>query len=83
MYIYVKLWKKDLKRGVLCHQNFKIRKILTKFRNSDHDPLQMEKGWCKKKSRILRLWLNCDEVEDEIHFFLHCEQKLKLKILFL
>ena len=43
----------------------------TGFRKCYH-PLHMEKCWYNKNPRIPRFKLNCDDVEDETHFFLHC-----------
>jgi hypothetical protein len=49
-------------------KNFNSRKILTKFRISDHK-LEIEIGRYKKVPREQRI---CKVLDDEKHFFLHC-----------
>jgi hypothetical protein len=51
--------------------NFNSRKILTKFRISDHK-LEKEIGRYKKVPREQRICKACKVLDDEKHFFLHC-----------
>jgi hypothetical protein len=51
--------------------NFNSRKILTKFRISDHK-LEIEIGRYKKVPREQRICKTCKVFDDEKHFFLHC-----------
>lgn len=63
----------------LSHPNFETRKNLTKFRTSDHS-LQIEVGRYKKIPREQRFCLSCDQkLDDEYHFFLHCQLNSKLR----
>jgi hypothetical protein len=50
---------------------FNSRKILTKFRLSDHK-LEIEIGRYKKVPREQRICKACKVLDDEKHFFLHC-----------
>ena len=51
--------------------NFNSRKILTKFRISDHK-LEIEIGRYKKVPREQRICKACKVLDDEKHLFLHC-----------
>ena len=52
-------------------KNFNSRKILTKFRISDHK-LEIEIGRYKKVPREQRICKACKVLDDEKHFFLYC-----------
>ena len=56
----------------MTHPNKETRKLITKFRLSDHD-LFIEKGRYLKVKREERKCKKCDLIEDEIHFFLKCK----------
>ena len=51
---------------------FETRKIICKFRTSDH-PLAIETGRYKNIPREFRLCNLCKTLEDESHFFLYCK----------
>lgn len=51
--------------------NSEIRRLICKFRISDHT-LQIESGRYKKIPRELRLCNICNKIEDEAHFILEC-----------
>lgn len=63
----------------LNHPNFEIRKLLTKFRISDH-PLLIETGRYRKLPREERTCIKCkNEIDDECHFFLHCNMNKNIR----
>ena len=62
----------------LSCQKFENRKLITKFRISDHN-LQIEKGRYIKIPREERLCQKCSRIEDECHFFLYCEKNSTLR----
>ena len=55
----------------LSHPNKQYRKNITKFRISDHK-LLIETGRYYKIPREDRLCSVCKKIDDEIHFFIHC-----------
>ena len=68
-----KLRKDDYKTEYyLNFPNTKTRKLICKFRVSDH-PLAIETGRYKNIPRNLRLCSVCNLIDDEIHFFLKCK----------
>lgn len=56
----------------LSHPNKDTRKILTKFRVSDHE-LLIETGRYKKIPREQRKCQVCNNIDDEFHFFFNCK----------
>ena len=72
---FYKLFKTSFgKEPYLDHiKDFRLRKILTKFRCSDHI-LEIEVGRHKKLKVEERICKLCDsgDVESEIHFLAHC-----------
>ena len=58
--------------------NFKTRQLLTKFRVSDHN-LEIEVGRYRNIPRNERLCVNCKRIDDEFHFFLHCDRNILLR----
>ena len=70
-YLYKKL-KKDYKlESSLNTLNFQIRRLITKFRISDHSLI--EKGRYFKIPREERLCHKCKILEDEKQFLLYCD----------
>ena len=53
-------------------QNFNSRQLITKFRISDHN-LEVELGRYKKIPRDQRVCNICNVLDNEEHFFLHCQ----------
>ena len=77
-FLYKKL-KKDYKlEYYLNTSNFQIRRLITKFRISDHS-LLIEKGRYFKIPREERLCHKCKILEDEKHFLLYCEYNKTLR----
>ena len=66
----------------LKNNNFTFRKLLTKFRLSDHN-LGIEVGRYSKIPREQRLSKRCRILDDEKHFFLNCEINSSLRSDFL
>ena len=62
----------------MATSNFEVRKLLTKFRVSDH-PLAIETGRYKNIPRENRLCSTCSKIEDEFHFFIECVQNKTLR----
>ena len=62
--------------------NPEIRRLICKFRISDHI-LEIESGRYKKIPRNLRLCNSCMKIEDEIHFFLDCSINKSIRTQFL
>lgn len=56
----------------LSCKNFEYRKLITKYRISDHN-LFIEKGRYLKIPREERLCKKCKKLEDETHFLLYCD----------
>ena len=66
--------KNEIKFEDFLHNlnNFNSRQLLTKLRVSDHN-LEIELGRYKKIQREHRLCKVCKILDDEEHFFLHCQ----------
>lgn len=69
---------KSLKPSLECKfylksKNFEFRKLITKFRISNHC-LLIEKGRYLKIPRENRICQNCNVIEDEKHFLLECNK---------
>ena len=56
----------------LSHPDKNIRQYFVKFRISEHK-LLIEKGRYLKIPRNKRLCTNCNEIDNEFHFFFNCE----------
>ena len=72
LFLYSKLNTNIEFEKYLSLENFNSRQLLTKFRISDH-ALEVEVGRYKKIPRELRLCKICKLIDDEEHFFLHCQ----------
>ena len=57
---------------LLMITNKESRRKLSKLRSGNHD-LAIETGRYKKQAVEKRLCLNCNKVEDELHFLMECE----------
>ena len=57
---------------LLTITNKESRRKLSKLRCGSHD-LSIETGRYKKQAVEERLCLNCNKVEDELHFLMECE----------
>ena len=79
LYKYLKINEKNY---YLNHPNKEHRKLLAKFRVSDHE-LLIEKGRYTKIPRDQRLCKNCNLIEDEIHFFFQCKNNILVRVQFL
>ena len=79
LFLYSKL-KTELKleEYLKSIRNFKSRQLLTKFRVSDH-LLEIELGRYKNIPREQRLCRKCKVLDDESHFFFHCQINSKLR----
>lgn len=66
----------------LSHPNKEKRKLITKFRISDHD-LLIETGRYKNIPREQRCCTVCNILDDESHFFFNCEINSNLREPFL
>ena len=72
LHLYSKLKSEIIPADYLKVQNFNSRKVLTKFRISDHT-LEVELGRYKKIAREQRLCNICKVLDDEAHFFFNCK----------
>ncbi len=82
LFLYNKL-KSDIKPAeYLKCANSNSRKILTKFRISDHN-LEVELGRYKNIPRELRHCKICKVLDDERHFFFNCQINNSLRTRFL
>ena len=77
LHLYSKL-KHDLnmEEYLIFESSFKNRQLLSKFRTSDHC-LLIETGRHKKIPRQQRLCTLCNTIDDEFHFFLHCNSNIQ------
>ena len=66
------------KEFYLFSKDFDTRRVLSKLRVSDHN-LAIEKGRYFNIPRQDRLCKNCNVVEDESHFLLHCKTNSNLR----
>ena len=79
---FYKIFKKSHEREPYLDfiPDFHIRKIITKFRCSDHI-LEIEKGRHKNKKVEARLCKLCNKsIEDEIHFLNNCDKYNSLRL---
>ena len=70
-----------LENYLIVTPNFENRKLIAKFRCSDHE-LMTEKRRHKKIDVEERLWYMCSEnkLEDKLHFLLECHAYDRIKI---
>ena len=66
------------KEFYLKFHDFSIRKCFTKLRLSDHS-LEIERGRYFKIPRENRLCRNCNVIESEEHFLIHCKLYINLR----
>ena len=78
LFLYKNIKNNLDKEFYLSSNNFDSRRVITKLRVSDHN-LAIEKGRYLKIPRDQRLCLACNEVDDEIHFILHCRLNSNLR----
>jgi hypothetical protein len=67
-----------LEEYLLKETSFKNRQLLTKFRICDHS-LKIEIGRYRNIPKEQRLCDNCKEINNEHHFFLHCNSNKILR----
>ena len=74
LFLYSKL-KSDIKleEYLKSERSFKNRQLLTKFRSSDHNYLEIELGRFKNIPRNQRHCKFCKTLDDEFHFFFDCK----------
>ena len=70
--LYGKLKQSCNSDNYLKHNNFNYRRLISKFRLSDHS-LGIEVGRYKNIPREQRLCKKCKILDDEAHFFFDCE----------
>jgi hypothetical protein len=78
----MKLKSKNKSEFYLKYPDFEIRRLICKFRLSDHS-LAIETGRYKKIPRHLRTCNKCETLDDENHFFLNCKLNEHLRKAFL
>ena len=78
LFLYKQLKSSLSKEFYLSSENFEHRKLITKFRISDHN-LEIEKGRYYKIPREQRLCKSCETIEDEKHFILKCKLNESLR----
>jgi len=68
----------------MSHPNFEFHKLIKKFRICDHN-LEIKLDRYKKVPRNLRIGNFCkySNIDDEFHFFFHCERNCNVRIFFL
>ena len=77
----LKIYKTLKNSGNISEENYlscpklEYRKLITKYRISDHN-LLIEKGRYFKIPREERLCKKCKKIEDETHFILYCENTM-------
>ena len=77
-HLYSKLKSETGFSDYLKIQNFNSRKILIKFRISDHN-LEVELGRYKRIPRDQRHCKVCKVLDDEYHFLFHCQINSNLR----
>ena len=82
LFLYGKIKPNCNSECYLKHNNFTYRKLISKFRLSDHS-LGIETGRYMKIPREQRLCKNCKILDDEKHFFFDCEINSTLRADFL
>ena len=82
LHLYSKLKSEIGLSNYLKIPNFNSRKILTKFRISDHN-LEVELGRYKRIPRDQRHCKVCKVLDDESHFLFHCQINSNLRHIFL
>lgn len=80
IFLYKSLKSDFEKEFYLTYSNFETRKLISKFRISDHS-LEIETGRYKKIPRVQRICQFCDNnnLDDEAHFFFTCELNKQLR----
>ena len=82
LFLYKQLKTSMNKEYYVSSENLEYRKLITKFRISDHS-LEIEKGRHYKIPRENRLCKTCNIIEDEKHFILNCNlNKIPRKTIF-
>ena len=82
LYLYSKLKTDFDQSDYLKLNNYNSRKLLTKFRISDHN-LEVELGRYKKIPREQRTCKVCNILEDKFHFLLNCKINKDIRTNFL
>ena len=82
LYKYIKISKDNTPEYYLTHPNKEKRKLITKFRVSDHD-LLIETGRYQKIPREQRKCKECNILDDEFHFFFNCKLNLSERVPFI
>ena len=82
LFLFKALKSKNKSEFYLKYPDFEIRRLICKFRLSDHS-LAIETGRYKKIPRHLRTCNKCETLDDENHFFLNCKQNEHLRKAFL
>ena len=82
LFLFKALKSKNKSEFYLKYPDFEIRRLICKFRLSDHS-LAIETGRYKKIPRHLRTCNKCKTLDDENHFFLNCKLNEHLRKAFL
>jgi hypothetical protein len=82
LFLFKAFKSKNKSEFYLKYPDFEIRRLICKFRLSDHS-LAIETGRYKKIPRHLRTCNKCETLDDENHFFLNCKLNEHLRKAFL
>ena len=84
LFLYSKIKTNYIIEPFIENSNFENRKLIVKMRISDH-ALEIERGRYNKINREQRICRQChlNVIEDDEHFFFHCQKKELLKKEFL
>ena len=82
LYLYSKLKTGSDQPEYLMLNNFNSRRLLTKFRISDHN-LEVELGRYRNIPREQRTCKVCNTLDDEFHFLLNCQINKDIRINFI
>jgi hypothetical protein len=83
LFLYSKIKTIYIIEPFIENSNFENRKLIVKMRISDHI-LEIERGRYNKINREQRICRQCpiNVIEDEEHFFFHCQKKFIKKGIF-
>ena len=84
LFLYSKIKTNYIMEPFIENSNFENRKLIVKMRISDH-VLEIERGRYNKINREQRICRQChpNVIEDEEHFFFHCQNNELLRKEFL